>query len=171
MALALELGLDGAADRQVRALWGRLEALGVPTQATHLPGLRPHVTLAVTDDAEGLRAAARSLGLGAVSVEIEVTAPGLFMAEPPILMLAVSPAPELVALQERVSERLAADGVAAWPHFIPGTWMPHVTLSMGAPAELLGDAVAACLELPLPLVTRAGEPALTDSVTGASERL
>jgi 2'-5' RNA ligase len=171
MALALELGLDAAADREVRALWATLEQMGVPTQATHLPGLRPHVTLAVTDDAEGMRAAAASLGIGSVSVEIEVTAPGLFMAEPPILMLAVSPAPALVELQQRVSERLDAAGVVAWPHFIPGTWMPHVTLSMGVPEAALGDAVAACLELSLPLHTHAGDPGLTDSVTGATTTL
>ena len=55
MALALEMGLDRAGDQAIRDLWSRLEQLGVPSLQGHVPSIRPHLSLTVTDDADGLR--------------------------------------------------------------------------------------------------------------------
>jgi 2'-5' RNA ligase len=167
MALALEMGLDPGADRAIRDLWSRLEQLGVPSLEGHVPSIRPHLSLTVTDDADGLREHAPALGLHGVETEIEMAAVSLFPADLPVLVLAVAPAPELVALHERVSAALAAAAVDIWPHYRPGTWLPHCTLSMGVPAE----ALAACLASPLPLRARLRAAALTDSVTGATKPL
>ena len=171
MALALEMGLDPEADRAIRVLWSQLQRLGVPSLESHQPGIRPHLSLVVTDDADGLRAHAPGLALDGVETQIEMAAVSLFPADPPVLVLAVSPAPELVALQARVSGTLAVAGVDIWPHYRAGTWLPHCTLSMGVPAETLSEAVAACLASPLPLRARLCAAALTDSVTGATKPL
>jgi hypothetical protein len=171
LALALEMGLDPVADRAIRDLWSRLEQLGVPSLAGHVPGIRPHLSLAVTDDADGLRQHAPSLALRGVETGIEMAAVSLFPADQPLLVLAVAPASELVALHARVSAALSAAGVDVWPHYRPGTWLPHCTLSMGVPADVLADALAACLASPLPVLARLGAAALTDSVTGATTPL
>ena len=171
MALALEMGLDPEGDRAIRDLWSRLEQLGVPSLQGHVPSIRPHLSLTVTDDADGLRQHAPGLALRGVETDIEMAAVSLFPADPPVLVLAVAPAPELVALHARVSAALAAAGVDVWPHYRPGTWLPHCTLSMGVPAEVVADALAACLASPLPVRARLRAAALTDSVTGATTPL
>jgi hypothetical protein len=86
-------------------------------------------------------------------------------------VLAVTSDPELVALHARVSAALEVAGVDIWPHYRPGTWLPHCTLSMGVPAGALGQALATCLASPLPLRARLRAAALTDSVTGATSPL
>jgi 2'-5' RNA ligase len=170
VALALEMGLDPGADRAIRDLWSRLEQLGVLSLEGHVPSIRAHLSLIVTDDADGLREHAPGLALHGVETEIEMAAVSLFPADPPVLVLAVASAPELVALHERVSAGLAAAGVDVWPHR-PGTWLPHCTLSMGVPANALDEALAACLASPLPARARLRAAALTDSVTGATTPL
>src|SRR6478735_3981284 len=100
------MGLDPAADRAIRDLWSRLEQLGVPSFAGHVPGIRPHLSLAVTDDADGLRQHAPGLALRGFETGIELAAVSLFPADPPLLVLAVAPAPELVALHARISGAL-----------------------------------------------------------------
>lgn len=171
MALALEMGLDPEADLAVRGLWSQLQRLGVPTLGSHQPGIRPHLSLIVTDDTDGLRAHASGFALHGVETQIEMAAVSLFPADPPVLVLAVALVPELVSLHARVSGALAAAGVHVWPHYRPGTWLPHCTLSMGVPADALSEAVAACLASPLPLRARLRDAALTDSVTGATTPL
>jgi 2'-5' RNA ligase len=171
VALALEMGLDPAADLAVRGLWSQLQRLGVPTLESHQPGIRPHLSLVVADDADGLREYGPRLALGGVETRVEVSAVSLFPADPPVLVLAVAPASELVSLHARVSGALAAAGVEVWPHYRPGTWLPHCTLSMGVPADALSEAVAACLASPLPLRARLRDAVLTDSVTGATTPL
>jgi len=165
------MGLDAEGDLAIRDLWSRLEQLGVPSLQGHVPSIRPHLSLTVTDDADGLRQHAPGLALRGVETDIEMGAVALFSADPPVLVLTVAPAPELVALHARVSAALAAAGVDVWPHYRPGTWLPHCTLSMGVPADVLADALAACLASPLPLLARLGAAALTDSVTGATTPL
>src|SRR6476646_6776137 len=171
MALALEMGLDPGADRAIRDLWSRLELLGIPSLEGHVPSIRPHLSLAVTDDADGLRRHAPGLALPGVETDIEMAAASLFPADPTLLVLAVAPAAELVALHARVGTAMAAAGVDVWPHYRPGTWLPHCTLSMGVPAEVVDDALAACLDSPLPVRARLRAAALTDSVTGATTPL
>ena len=171
MALALELGLTADSDREVRALWDELELVSVPSLATHLPGVRPHVTLIVTEDMGGLREAAGSLRDLIHPLAVELAGPAFFPADPPIMHLAVAPSPELVAMHESLAEALARSGVEVWPHYRPRTWLPHCTLSMGVPAELLGDALAVSLRASLPVVTTLGDPRLTDSETGETAPL
>jgi len=165
------MGLDREGGRTIRDLWSRLEQLGVPSLKAHAPSIRPHVSLAVTDDADGLRQHAPGLALRGIEIDIEMAAASLFPADPPLLVLAVAPSPELVALHARVDAALAAAGVDVWPHYRPGTWLPHCTLSMGVPAEVVDDALAACLDSPLPVRARLRAAALTDSVTGATTPL
>jgi len=165
------MGVDRAGDLAIRDLWSRLEQLGVPSLQGHVPSIRPHLSLVVTDDADGLWQHAPSLALRGVEIDVEMAAVALFAADPPVLVLAVAPDPELVALHARVSAALAAAEVDVWPHYRPGAWLPHCTLSMGVSAEVVADALAACLASPVPVRARLRAAALTDSLTGATTPL
>ena len=171
MALALELGLGEDADGAVRRLWEQLETDGVPSLATYLPGLRPHVTLVVSDDAPGLRRCADDLRPLVEPVELELTAPGMFAAGQPFLFLVPAPTPPLVHVHEAVCRQLQRAAVDIHPHYRPGTWLPHCTLSMGVPADRMDVALRRCLEAPLPIAARLGDPHLTDSTSADTEPL
>ena len=165
------MGLDAEGDLAIRDLWSRLEQLRVPSLQGHVPSIRPQLSLTVTDVADGQRQHAPGLALRGVETDIEMAAVALFSADPPVLVLTVAPAPELVALHARVSAALAAAEVDVWPHYRPGTWLPHCTLSMGVPTEVVAHALAACLASPLPVRARLRAAALADSVTGATTPL
>lgn len=171
MPLALELGLDADAEREVRAVWDGLEQVGVPSLATHAFPIRPHVTLAVSEDVPGMRRAAAWLRRLVEPVAVELVGPALFPAEPAILHLAVGPTQALLAMHRRVLEAVDEERVEVWPHYRVGTWLPHCTLSMGVPAEHLGDALMVCLGAPLPIGVTLSEPMLTDSETGDTSPL
>jgi 2'-5' RNA ligase len=171
MALALELGLDGAADAAVRGLWEALEQRGVASLRSHTPSIRPHLTLVVSEDADGLRACAGELRSRIGSLPVELVGPGLFAADPAILYLSVAPTAALLDLHARVAAAVADAGVELWPHYLPGEWVPHCTLSMGVARERLGDAIATCLDQPLPIPAGLRDARLTDSLTGATSPL
>jgi 2'-5' RNA ligase len=171
MALALELGLSPDADRLVRRIWQSLEDVSVPSLLTHVPAIRPHVTLTVTDDADALRGAAARLRGVLAPASSELVGPAFFATDPPILYLSVGPTEELLARHAAVAAVLEEAGVDAWPHYRPAQWMPHCTLSMGVPETRLADAVTACLRTGLPVGTPLLQPMLTDSVTGETAPL
>jgi hypothetical protein len=74
VALALEMGLDPEGDRAIRDLWSRLEQLGVASLKGNVPSIRPHLSLVVTDDADGLREHAPGLALRGHETDIEMAA-------------------------------------------------------------------------------------------------
>jgi 2'-5' RNA ligase superfamily len=166
MALALELGLAADGEREVREMWDALEVVSVPSLATHPFPIRPHVTLSVTDDATGLRGAARALRGLIAPASVKLAGPAFFQADPPIMHLAVAPAPQLIAMHGRVADALQQAGVEVWPHYRPTVWLPHCTLSMGVPVLRLGDALSVSLRAALPIATTLADPRLTDSETG-----
>jgi 2'-5' RNA ligase len=171
MALALELGLDGAADAAVRGLWEALEQRGVASLRSHMPSIRPHLTPVVSEDGDGLRASAATLRGRIAPLPVELVGPGLFAGDPAILYLSVASTAALLNLHGVVAAALADAGVELWPHYRPGAWMPHCTLSMGVARQRLGDAIATCFDQPLPIPAVLGDARLTDSLTGATSPL
>lgn len=171
MPLALELGLAAEAERGVRELWDELERASVPSLATHPTRIRPHVTLAVSEDGAGLRRAAEVLSALIEPVPVELVGPALFPTQPPILFLALAVTQRLLAMHQAVVEALDASGVDVWPHYRVGTWVPHCTLSMAVPADRLGDALRVCLDGWVPISTMLADPRLTDAETGETTEL
>jgi hypothetical protein len=171
MPLALELGLDADAEREVLALWDALERAEVPSLATHAFPLRPHVTLVVSDDLTGLRRARAALRPLIEPQPVELVGPAFFPTEPPILHLAVGATQELLAMHRAAVEALQAAEVQMWPHYQIAFWVPHCTLSMGVPLDRLDDALIASLARPLPIRTVLHDARLTDTETGETETL
>lgn len=63
-------------------------------------------------------------------VEIELSGLGFFYRPRQVLYITVVRSPELDALQEEVSQRLALLGYESHPHYRPETWVPHISLAM-----------------------------------------
>jgi 2'-5' RNA ligase len=170
MALALELTLDDEADAAVREVWESLERAGIRSLASlHGGEIDPHVSLVVSDDVEAMRALGPELGevvrMAGPQV-LALDAIGLFAVEEPALYLAVTPNERLLRLHAETAELLRGRGVALWPEYRPGAWVPHCTVAIGVPHDRCGDAVATVRSAPLPIRARSARPGLVDTGTG-----
>jgi hypothetical protein len=131
MPCAITLCLDDPAP--IDALLGLLAARGLADDVRRL-GYRPHGTLGLyPDDADEVALQARLARLGR-AVDLAVPALGVFAGAPAVLYAAPCPSAALLALH--------AACAGTHPHYRPGGWMPHITLS-----EAVADAGAALAAL------------------------
>jgi 2'-5' RNA ligase len=170
VALAVCLLFDRRSERAVRALWDRLEELGVPSLGSHTHGRhQPHVSYAVlrrwdepvvTDALAGLD--------GGDPVELSFDGIGLFRRGRIWLVAGVSA--DFVARQQRVVEAITATGAELHKHYRPGVWLPHCSLAPRATLAQLPSVVAAVMDV-LPLRGRLDRAALINSATGKASPL
>ncbi|MBF6213250.1 2'-5' RNA ligase family protein [Nocardia puris] len=142
MVQSVELLVDDAAEAEIRRQWDLLAEAGVTSlAATKSETHRPHITVAVAKqiwprlDTELERMEFRPfpVRIGGVLV---------FGARHPILVRAVVPSEQLLAVHRRVSGIVApCPGVPG--NLRPDAWTPHLTLARRVPARLLGDAIHA----------------------------
>ncbi|MET9316448.1 2'-5' RNA ligase family protein [Kribbella sp. NPDC003505] len=165
MALAVCLLFDRRTDRLLRALWGRLEELGVPTLQTHTHGRHvPHLSLAVLRewDHDKVMKAAQPL-LSDRPVDLFFDALGTFRRGRAWLAPAVGV--DVLQLQAAVVSALGATDAELHRHYQPGRWVPHCTLAPRVPLVALPVLAAAVYDV-LPLEATADRAALIDSGTG-----
>lgn len=171
MALALEIVLDDAATDAVHSAWLELAEAGVPSLATHTHCRHePHVTFTVAMwglDEELARAALA----GTTPPPLTLSGPAAAPGEMGVFYLTVVPTLELLDLQAEVDRRLQAEGADLWPHYRPGSWVPHCMLGMGLADRHWGDALRLARAWPMPLETRAVGASLVDVGTGDSVRI
>ncbi len=170
MVAALELYLDTVATRRIRVLWDALEAEGVQSLRSLLDQRhRPHVSLAVATRLDPEQVAAALSGtVVAAPLRLSFQHAGQFVGR--VLWLGPAPTAELLTHQHTVYERLTAAGVSVAPHYVPGRWVPHCTLSMRVPNTLLAIAVRRCLEV-LPIEATVTGAAVTDHARGIAQPL
>ena len=133
--VSVELLLDEATERAVRADWDALADRGLSSLAAHVaPSNRPHVSLysgTTLDRAIALHGAAVEIPFG-----IRLGPPILFGAGPRrVLARSVVPSAALLGLHAAVADQVCARGGdvnvddAADAAFLPGNWIPHVTIA------------------------------------------
>jgi hypothetical protein len=172
MTQALELFLDDDADHAIRGLWQRLEQAGIPSLATRTHGQhRPHVSFAV---AAAFPAATRDLlrkDLGQLSIpSLWLSTLGAFSTTDTVLMLAAVVDTELLAVHTAVHDVLAGRVRHPSAYYLPGSWVPHCTLTQGvAPHELVA-AFAAVYPVE-PVHARVSAVAVVDTHTGEADTL
>lgn len=164
-SLSVCLLLDDAAERAVRRLWRRLEDDGVPTLATYTHGRHvPHLTLADVGVAPldaVMEAVAR--GLPGTPISVVFGAVGTFTRTRCSLLPA--PSPELLERQREMLDRLRAAELPAGRHYVPGAWLPHLTLGPRLPVEALPRVARRCYEV-LPLAATLDRAAVVDTTAG-----
>ncbi|MBV9088757.1 MAG: 2'-5' RNA ligase family protein [Mycobacteriaceae bacterium] len=165
MALAVCLLFDRRSERAVRALWDRLEGLGVPSLRSHTHGRHvPHVSYAVLRrwDDPGVTGALAALG-GGPAVRLHFDGVGLFRRGRTWLLAGVSA--DLAARQQRVVDAVAAAGADLHKHYRPGVWVPHCSLAPRVPLAQLPEVATAVFDV-LPLPATLDHAALINSATG-----
>jgi 2'-5' RNA ligase len=164
-SLSLCLLLDERGDRAVRRLWRQLEDDGLPSLSGHTHGRHvPHLTLATLVDAsvDEVRRPLDGLPEGRPE-RVTFTALGTFTRSRCSLVPAVPT--ELLRRHDRVVAALLAAGTRVHPHYLPGEWLPHLTLATRCQVEALPRIARRVYEV-LPLTAVLERAALVDTGSG-----
>jgi 2'-5' RNA ligase len=164
-SLSLCLLPDQQAEQAVRRLWRQLHDDGLPSLAGHTHGRHvPHVTLAALGDVpvDGVLGAVAALP-GSEPTPVTFQALGCFTRSRCSLVPAV-PA-DLLVRHERVVAALEAAGTPVHRHYLPGAWVPHLSVATRAPVEALPRIARRVYEV-LPLAAVLERAALVDTTTG-----
>ncbi|MGB3329583.1 MAG: 2'-5' RNA ligase family protein [Thermomicrobiales bacterium] len=134
---------DHPSDARVRALWADLADPGLLTP--HIG--RPHMTFAqvAPEDVEAAGAALADIAHGVHGLRVAIDSLGVFPGEQPVLFLNPVPSGRLLALHRRIHLALQNGGIehdGPFQRYVPGEWVPHVTLGRLKDETRLGDALA-----------------------------
>jgi 2'-5' RNA ligase len=139
MLFAVLLDLDAGTQAVLRPLADGLAAIpGLQTMRAH------HLTLAVYEDLpldRFLPALAR-LAETLKPMDLRLANVGIFTGVGSVLFLGPVVTTELLALHDRLHRELAEFASHCLAHYLPGAWVPHVTLAMGVKSDALSKAIA-----------------------------
>ena len=153
MPLAITLRFDPDTAPSIAAMWRTLAAAGIDDDRDGL-GYAAHITLGVYPDdapAAALAGAVETLARQWDTMPVTLCGFGVFPGPSSILWAAPVVTAALLARQAAIVAAVAnrVPGQAVHPHYRPGAWVPHVTLS-GALRDP-APALAALLPLWRPL--------------------
>jgi 2'-5' RNA ligase len=132
---------DDEADRAVRALWRRLDQAGVPSLAKQG---RPHVTFAVAKTIPRKTRDALKDELRTLSIpNLWLSNLGTFPHTENVLMLGAVVDGELLAVHSAIHDALAGKVTAPSAYWMPGSWVPHCTLTQGVAHHQMVEGFAA----------------------------
>jgi 2'-5' RNA ligase len=143
MPLAVTLCFDPPSAALLQDWWRTLAEANIDCDR-HRLGYAPHVTLAIYPDdapADQMGAAIERIAPGWHALPVTLAGFGIFPGATSILWAAPVVTSEL--LDRHRAMQAALPGVPVHPHYRPGSWVPHVTLS-GALADP-GRALAALI--------------------------
>lgn len=165
MALAICLFFDRRGDLLMRELWARLEDQGIRTLQTHTHGHHhPHLSYAVLLDWDLDRVSDAMRDLPDAG-PFELTFHGTLAFPRGRAALAPSIPAGVARRQERVTQALAGTGATLHRHYLPGMWVPHVSLGHGVNGTTLPDVAKAISDV-LPLAVTIDRAAIVDSSNG-----
>lgn len=155
---------DSATGGAIRAVWEVMDALGVPSMATHTHRLhQPHVSLVVAED---LRPEGALEAVGTVPrrpIQLLINAAGVFPGG--VLFLACVVNQDLLDEQRRVHRAVAPLAVDIWPYLEPGSWTPHITTGRELTPPQLAEALPLVVDA-LPIAGWLDHGGLEDGSTG-----
>jgi 2'-5' RNA ligase len=169
VAQGLAFLFDDDADRAIRALWSRLDEVGVPSLAGR--GYPPHVTFAVAGTIpppvrDALRADLARLSIPALWLSILAT----FSSVDTVLMLAAVVDAELLAVHSAIHDALAGRVKQPSAYYLPGSWVPHCTLAQGIEPTRVAAGFAALYPVE-PIRAAIRQVTVIDTHTGAADPL
>jgi 2'-5' RNA ligase len=105
-----------------------------------------HISLAACDglDVDRLRPVLAQFAAETPSLPCTLASLGVFSTDEGVLFLAPTASRALIDVQEQMVDRLSRFGAQVGAYWIPGSWVPHCTLAIGIPRELIPSAVGVC---------------------------
>jgi len=142
MGYAVQLYFDAGLEGSLMRVRSALTAAGVAPTLERL-GDRPHVSLAVLEDAPVQRciAAVEKFAEAQRPFPASFAAFGAFPAAQGVVYLTPTPTAALLQAQRRMHRLLSELGAKVHEHYVPESWVPHSTIGF----ELSNDEVALAL--------------------------
>jgi 2'-5' RNA ligase len=140
MRIAVTLCFDPACAVLLEGMWRTLAEQNIDSDR-HQLGYAPHITLAIYPDetlADQVGAALERIAPAWQALPIALAGLGIFPGATSILWAAPVVTTEL--LNRHMDLQAALPGFPVDPHYRPGSWVPHVTLSGALPDA--GQALA-----------------------------
>jgi 2'-5' RNA ligase len=163
MPCATTLYFDLETDAAVRRLWQAVEDAGLPSTMLNL-GFRPHLTLAVCEslDLDAFRLELPAMMAALQPIPLTFSSLGTFIQAEGVVYLGVTVTQALLDLHSQIWHLSQAhmDGISHY--YVPGIWVPHITLGYDLLLEQVGQVMNTLLKAPLPVSGMANELVITD---------
>lgn len=153
MPFAIELYFDERTEALIKAIWEKLAEKGVSDRLLK-KGTRPHVALAVFEDADAGELAywLRHMARDQTPVEARFEALGTYCSADGVLFLVPVVSPRLFLLHSTVIKGLNSLAQGLKETCRPNRFVPHCTIAYGLDKETLSKAVALFSNRALPIV-------------------
>ena len=145
MPFAVVLDLDTDTEARLRHLAGRLNTTS-DFETPPLPGdAHHHISLGVYDDLalDRFMPMLAKYADASKPLAVRLANIGIFPSAQSVLYLGPVVTNELLALHDDFHAAFAAFAGSCWAHYLPGAWVPHVTLAINIAPGALGGAVSA----------------------------
>jgi 2'-5' RNA ligase len=173
MAFALELFFDSRCEARLRRLCGSLRQtqIGGAVLIDDVKA-RPHITLAVCDDADekAMCQVVRELAQQTAAMPVILSSLGMFPSTESVLFLAPVVEPELLEVHRRADARLSEFTKTPWRFYKPGRWVPHCTLALKLPLEGVQRAIEILAESSFPITGELVEIGVSEFDPGVVKR-
>lgn len=155
MPFAVYLELDPYSAAELEPIIAHVETISSTATTPRRVDVEPHISLAVYDglDPEPLMEVLEAFSEDMSAPDVKLSSIGLFPGPAPVLFAAPVVSSELLALHGHFHAAAASAGAACWPYYLPGNWVPHVTLAEHLTAEEAGAAVSGAMSLWQPMST------------------
>lgn len=149
MPFAVFMELDPYGAVELQPIIEHVERISPNAVTPRRVKVEPHISLAVYDglDPEPLARALDRFSADMSAPSIKLSSIGLFPGPASVLFAAPVVSAELLALHRDFHTAAASAGVACWPHYLPGNWVPHVTLGEQLSPEEAGAAISGAMDL------------------------
>lgn len=142
MTCGAALYFDEQTDAAVRGLWQIIEDAGLPSNMLGL-NFPPHMSILVCEDndVESLRKTLPEFIALHPPLALTFHSLGVFAGGDGVVYLAPTPTRELLQFHAGLWDLIAPHSTNPNPLYSPGMWVPHVTLDLDVPEELVGEVV------------------------------
>ncbi|QWW69740.1 2'-5' RNA ligase family protein [Rhizobium sp. WYJ-E13] len=153
MPFAVYLELDPYSTAELQPIVEHVERISPNARTPRRLNIEPHISLAVYDglDPEPLFRALDRFSDGMRAPVVRLSSVGLFPGPAPVLFAAPVVSAELLALHRDFHAAVDSAGAACWPYYLPGNWVPHVTLGEQLTPEEAGAAISGAMGLWQPM--------------------
>ena len=153
MPFAVYMELDPYSATELQPIVEHVERISPSARTPRRLNIEPHISLAVYDglDPEPLIRALDRFSDGMHAPVVKLSGLGLFPGPAAVLFAAPVVSAELLALHRDFHAAIDSAGAACWPYYLPGNWVPHVTLGEQLTPEEAGAAISGAMGLWQPM--------------------
>ncbi len=153
MPLAVYMELDPPGAAGLEPIIAEIERIAPDAATPRRHKVEPHITLGVYDgvDGEPLVEALERFSDGLKPLAVTLSSLGLFPGPASVLFAAPVVSAELLALHRDFHAITASARLACSPYYLPGNWVPHVTLGERLRPDEAGAATTEAMGLWRPL--------------------